>query len=270
MRKAMVGVGLAAALFVIAPAAFATTYYGPSFSLPTAITPGSNINIVLSTASGSTFTAAPSGSNTPCVGTCTYTLRSCTDPTQFYVAIHEITVTDPSGNEYMLGSAATSGVYWPANQGGGEPNSGPTHNHANELNITVGQTDTVVFGTGAGGMSFASENYHTTAPFTAVADTAGSYYWWTVAGNSWGSNLRLDQNPTITPTTTHGTYILDIEGVAVCGGTTTQVSAIVFFDAPISVITPEFGASVIAVAGIAFVLMMLVRRNQLSRKVSAV
>lgn len=263
MKIALVGVGLAAALFVIAPAAFATTYYGPSFTLPSAISPGSNINIVLTTASGSTFTAPPSGSMVPCVGTCTYLLQSCTDGSAFYVAIHEVTVTDPNGNQYMLGSASTSGLYWPLNQGG-NPSTGLA-GHANELNLTGTQSDLLTFGTGAGGSSFASENYYTTAPFTAVADTAGPYYWWTV-----GSNLRLDLNPSITPTLAHGIYTVDIEGVAVCGTTTQAIHAVVFFDTPVVVTTPEFGASAIAVAGVAFVLMMLVRRGQFSRKVSAI
>jgi hypothetical protein len=255
-----------------APAAFAL-YYGPSVTVPVAISPGANINIDLATVASSTFVAPPSGSNPPCTsGLCAYPLQSCTNPSAFYVSIHEITVTDPNGNQYMLGSATTSGVYWPANQGGGGSNSGPAKGQAKELNITVTQSDTLTFGTGAtgpSGASFASEDYHPVAPFTAVADTAGPYYWWTVAGNSYGSNLRLDQHSSITPTVTHGVYTLDVEGVAVCGKTTTAVKYIVFFDAPITVVTPEFGASIVAVAGAAFALMMLVRRSALGKRATA-
>jgi len=246
------------------PAAFAT-YYGPSITVPTAISPGANININLATVASSTFVTPPAGSGPPCTsGLCAYPLQSCTNPSAFYVAIHEITVTDPKGNQYMLGSATTSGVYWPANQGGGGSNNGPAAGQANELNITTSQSDLLTFGTGAtgpSGASYASENYHTKAPFTATADTAGPYYWWTVAGNSYGSNLRLDQHSSITPTMTHGTYVLDVEGVAVCGITTTAIHYIVFFDAAIVVITPEFGASFVAVAGAAFALMMVMRRG---------
>ncbi|HEV2226685.1 MAG TPA: hypothetical protein VGR56_07780 [Nitrososphaerales archaeon] len=173
----------------------------------------------------------------------------------------------------MLGSATTSGLYWPANQGGGGSNNGPSLGQANELNITASQSDLIRFGTGqtgAGGASFTSENYHVGAPFTASSDTAGPYYWWTVAGNAYGSNLRLDQNPSITPTVTHGTYLLDIEGVAVCGNTTTAISHIVFFDAGIVVITPEFGSSTIAVAGVALLLLMAIRRGTFGKKLNTV
>ena len=259
---------------VSAPAAFAL-YYGPSVTVPVAISPGANINIDLATVASSTFVAPPSGSNPPCTtGLCAYPLQSCTNPSAFYVAIHEITVNDPNGNQYMLGSATTSGIYWPANQGGGDSNGGPktTPGHANELNITASQSDVLIFGTGAtgpSGASFASEDYHPGAPFTAVADTAGPYYWWTVAGNSYGSNLRLDQHLGITPTANHGIYTLDVEGVAVCGTKTTAVKYVLFFDAPITVVTPEFGASIVAVTGVAFGLLMLVRRSALGKRATA-
>ena len=169
---------MAVIMSLAAPAAFAT-YYGPSITVPSAISPGSNINIDLATVASSTFVAPPAGSGSPCVGgSCNYPLQSCMNPAQFYVAVHSVTVTDPNGNQYMLGSATTSGVYWPTNQGGGDGNSGPTAGHANELNITTSQSDVLTFGTGAtgsSGASFSSENYFTTAPFTAVADTAGPY-----------------------------------------------------------------------------------------------
>lgn len=247
----------------------AASYYGPSFSTPTAISPGSNINILLSTVSSSTFVAPPAGSNAPCsAGTCSYPLQSCTNPAAFYIAIHSIVVTDPNGNQFKLGSATGSGLYWPANQGGGNSNNGPSGGVANELNITASQSDMLVFGTGAGGSTFASENYVTSAPFTAISNTAGPYYWWTVAGNQYGSNLRLDQNPSIMPTMTHGTYQVDIEGVAVCGTTTSSIHAVVFFDAGIIVVTPEFGASIVAVAAVAFLLVMLARQGIFGRKVN--
>lgn len=264
--------GLAFALVLASPATFAL-YYGPSFTAPTAISPGSDITITVTTVSSTSFVAPPAGSNPPCSGTCNYPLQSCTNAAQFYIAIHLITVQDPNGNQYMLGSATTSGLYWPANQGGGDSNNGPASGQANELNITGSQSDTISFGTGqtgVSGASFASENYHVASPFTATPDTAGPYYWWTVAGNSYGSNLRLDQHPSITPTVTHGTYLLDIEGVAVCGQNTTPIQRIVFFDAGIVVITPEFGSSAIAVAGVALLLLMAMRRGAFSSKLSTV
>jgi hypothetical protein len=76
----------------------------------------------------------------------------------------------------------------------------------------------------------------------------------------------LDQHPSITPTVTHGIYTIDIEGVAVCGTSATTIHAIVFFDAGIVVVTPEFGTSMVAVAGVAFALMMLARRGSFKPK----
>lgn len=272
LRAALVVATLAVVLsFGFGLPVVSAQYYGPSFTLPTAISPGSNIPIVLTTASSSTFVAPPSGSGASCTaGTCSYPLQACPDPAAFYISIHSVTVTDPSGNEYMLGSATTSGLYWPANQGGGGSNNGPATGQANELNITGTQSDTLIFGTGAGGQSFSSEDYVTSAPFTAVSDSAGAYYWWTVAGNSNGANLRLDQNTGIMPTEPHGQYTVDIEGVAVCGTSTTVVNFVVFFDTPVTVITPQFGGSIVAVAGVAFVLLMLARRGMFNKKLSTV
>jgi hypothetical protein len=247
-------------------------YYGPKVVVPTAIPPGADISIQISTTGSATFSQPPAGGNNPCTsGTCVWTFQSCADPSKFYVALHKVLVIDPKGNQYSLGSAAGVGIYWPANQGGGMSNSGPPSGTANELNITGSQTDTLSFGTGqtgASGASFASENYFTGAPFTAVADTAGPYYWWTVNGhNTNGGNLRLDQHTSIQPTLTKGTYTIDFEGVAVCGNNVNAfVSQVIFFDAAVVVVTPEFGLSGMLVAGFAFALAMLVKRGSFGRK----
>jgi hypothetical protein len=63
---------------------------------------------------------------------------------------------------------------------------------------------------------------------------------------------------------------LDVEGAAVCGNTTTAVSYTLFFDIVTVVTTPEFGSSAIAVAGVALLLMMAVRRGTFGKKLSTV
>jgi hypothetical protein len=192
------------------------------------------------------------------------------NPSAFYVAIHKLSVVDPNGNQYGLGSSKGTGLYWPANQGGGMTNGGVgSLKVASELNITVSQSDTIVFGaggTGPSGASYASEDYHTSAPFTAISDTAGPYYWWTIKGNAYGPNLRLDQNPLLNPTIIKGLYTVEIEGVAVCGQTTTAVHNILFFDAAVVITTPEFNISAVAVTGMAFLVLMLARRTSFGRK----
>lgn len=257
LRLALIFSAVALALSFAVPV-YATTYYGPSFTTPIAIPPGANINIVLTTGSCSTpgcYVALPQGSNAPCTtGTCTYPQQSCTNPSEFYYSVHEVTVTDPNGNEYMLGSATTSGLYWPASLGGsGGGTSVPPQ--ADALNVTVGDSFNLVFGTGAGGQSFTSVLGN---PPNDVSP-AGPYYWWTVAGNTYGSNLRLDQNPSITPTMAHGAYQIDIEGVVVCNGVVGQSGTVeLFFDAGTVVTTPEFGLGmglVVAVGLVGFVLL---------------
>lgn len=236
----------------------ATTYYGPSFSTPVSIAPGGTINIVLTTGSGSAAVPLPQGSSTPCSGTCTYPNDYWTNATvggigNCFYSIHEVTVTDPDGNEFMLGSAVTSGLYWSAALGGG--GSG-THYppQAAALNVTNTDYFTIPFATGAGGFSFTS-----VLPNPPNPVTAGPYYWWTVAGSVYGANIRLDQNLTINPTLIQGTYVVDIEGNIVCPtGAVTPFSSYLFFDSGIVVTTPQFpiGSAVVAATGLAALLLV--------------
>jgi hypothetical protein len=260
------------------PAVSAAGYYGPSFTTPTAIAPGGVINIGLSTIDASYFVSPPSGSGAACTsGVCSYPLEACPDTGSFYFSIHEISVTDPNGNQYMLGSAHTSGLFWPAALGGpaetgpgsypSSPSTAP-YPPADALNITVGDSFTLPFGAGLGGFTFASSLGN---PPNDVSP-AGPYYWWTVEGNTYGANLRLDQNPSINPTLTHGSYVVDIEGESVCGTSSVVFSdspinaQIIFSDSPITVTTPQFGGSIVIVAGAAFVLLMLARQGAFGKK----
>ena len=241
----------------------ATTYYGPSFVTPTGISPGGVINIVLTTGSGSSIVPLPQGSDTPCSGTCSYPQLVWTVPTGCFYSIHEVTVADPDGNEYMLGSSATSGLYWSSTFGG---SGSGTHYppQAAALNVTVGDTFTIPFATGAGGFSFTSVlgNPPNTVP-------AGPYYWWTVAGPNWGavsgggSNLRLDTTgSSINPTLIHGTYTVDLEGVVACpSGSTTTFTSILFFDSGIIVTTPQFPVSAALVTASGLAVLLLLKRK---------
>jgi hypothetical protein len=170
--------------------------------------------------------------------------------------VHEVTVTDPNGNEYMLGSAVTSGLYWPSVLGGGgSETSFPPQ--AAALNVTVGDSFTIPFAAGAGGFSFTSVLGN---PPNDVSP-AGPYYWWTVAGNAYGSNLRLDQNPSINPTLIHGTYIVDIEGVVACPTGSSTFTSILFFDSGVTVTTPMFPVSVGIVAASGLAVLLLLKRK---------
>ena len=275
LRLALVITALAVMMSLALPAAGATTYYGPSFISPASIAPGSTINMVVTTASGSTWTTLPQGSahsSFPFPGctydsntntwACSFPQQSCTSSSNFYYSIHEITVTDPNNNVFMLGSATTSGLYWPASLGG---SGSGTHvpPQADALNVTIGDSFTIPFGTGAGGFSFTSLLGN---PPNDVSP-AGPYYWWTVAGSAYGSNLRLDQHPSIVPTSIHGTYQVDIEGVIVCGSSSSSATIQLFFDDGFNVTTPEFGTSVVAVVGVAFILLVLARQGILGKRV---
>jgi len=239
--------------------AFATTYYGPSFSMPVAVPPGSTINIVLSTASGPSPIALPQGSSTPCSGTCSYPQQAWTTSTSCFVSIHEVTVTDPNGNEFMLGSATTSGLYWPAAFGG---SGSGTHvpPQAPALNFTVGDTFTLPFGVGTEGYTFnsvLSSTYNT--------NPEGPYYWWVAVvapGNPNGYTVgaRLDQT-NINPTLIHGTYTVDIEGVVACPGSDSTFKNVLFFDSGTIVTTPEFGAGIAAATVIALVGLLVLRKK---------
>ncbi|MEM3638093.1 MAG: hypothetical protein QXX17_03340 [Conexivisphaerales archaeon] len=231
--------------------AFATTYYGPSFTVPTAISPGSTINIVISTGSNSSFVAPPAGSDPPCnKGVCVYPLQACTNSSDFYYIIHQVTVTDPKGNEYMLGSNVTSGL--------GVAGGTGVPPHAPLLNVTIGDSFTLPFGQGVGGFSYTTVLSTSLNP--SQQNPEGPYYWWTVAGNQYGSNLRLDQNPSINPTLIQGTYTIDLEGWVVCGPSLTQTTYVLFFDAGIIVTTPQFASGMAFAVAVGLLLVLATRR----------
>ena len=252
----LAGIGFLVALGVPV-AALATTYYGPSFVTPTGIAPGGTINITLTTTSSGSFVALPQGSDSPCSGTCNYPQQVWTAPTGCFYLVHQVTVTDPNGNQYMLGSATSSGLFWPAAFGGsGSGTSVPPQ--ADALNVTVGDSFTIPFSTGAGGFSFTSVLGN---PPNDVSP-AGPYYWWTVAGNQYGSNLRLDQNTGINPTGLSGTYEVDIEGVVACPTGSTTFTSTLFFDSGIVVTTPQFPLSVALVTVTTFAALLVLRKTR--------
>ena len=165
-------------------------------------------------------------------------------------------------HEYMLGSAATSGLYWPAALGGsGSGTSVPPQ--ADALNVTIGDSFTLVFGQGAGGQTFTSVLGN---PPNDVSP-AGPYYWWTTAGNTYGSNLRLDQHASINPTSTHGTYTVDIEGAVECGnGAFFDQGFLLFFDSGIVVTTPQFPLGFGMAAAVALIGMVFIKRRSFAPK----
>jgi hypothetical protein len=148
----------------------------------------------------------------------------------------------------MLGSNVTSGLYWPAALGGGGSGTSVPPQAA-ALNVTTGDSFTIPFATGAGGFSFPSFSL------------AGPYYWWTVAGNQYGSNVRLDQNLSINPTVIHGTYVVDIEGIVVCPTSTAPFATQLFFDSPMTVITPQFPVAVGIVTASGLAALLLLKRK---------
>ncbi len=250
---------------IYATPAYATTYFGPSFQV-TSTSPGGNVYLTVSTASSSTFVKPPSGSDAQCQSgqTCSFPLQACTDPTQFYYSIHQITMTDPNGNSYLLGSSVTSGVYWPNILGGPAPGpntlplSDGIGNQADALNVTIGDSFVLPFGAGAGGFSFSTSL--PSPPQTHAPE--GPYYWWTVAGNVNGANLRLDQNPSINPTTVQGIYEADVEGVVVCGsGVFFDQGIQLFFDAPHQFTVPQFSGPLMALVAVGLAAVTLLRRK---------
>lgn len=229
--------------------AFATTYYGPEFSAPVSVAPGSAINIVLTTGSGS-ITPLPQGGKPVCTGTCAYPQQSWTVPTGCFYSVHKVTVDTPAGAEYMLGSSTTSGMYWPASLGGsGSGTSVPPQ--ADALNVTVGDSFTIPFAAGAGGFSFSSVLGN---PPNDVS-TAGPYYWW-----SGGQRLDLTS---VNPTTAHGTYTVDIEGAVVCPTGSTTFTSQLFFDSGIIITTPQFGLGIGLVVLMGVGGLLLVRKRSL-------
>lgn len=250
---------------IYATPAFATTYFGPSFQV-TSTSPGGPVFLTVSTASSSTFVKPPSGSDALCPSgtTCSFPLEACTDPTSFYYSIHEITMTDPNGNSYMLGSSATSGMYWPHALGGpiAGPNTLPLSdgvgNQGDALNVTLGDSFVLPFGTGAGGFTFST--ILPSPPQTHAPQ--GPFYWWTTAGNINGANLRLDQHPGINPTTAAGSYVADVEGVVNCGaGVFFDQGIKLFFDAGHSFTVPQFSGPLLAVVAVGLAALTLLRKS---------
>ena len=244
----------------------AAAYYGPSFQTPVSIVPGGSVNIVLGTGSGATIVPLPGTGGSYCTPgvsggtqTCIYPQQSWGSATSCFYSVHSVTVTDPSGNGYMLGSSATSGLNFPKSLGGSAGTSPP---NGQAINITSGDTFTVPFGTGAGGFSYTSVLGNPPNPGYGAAaagpSSEGPYYWWTVAGNVYGSNLRLDQHTSITPTAEHGTYTIDVEGVVACPTGAATFSTKLFFDAPITFTTPQFPFSfaVVAISGLGLVFLL--------------
>jgi len=173
-------------------------------------------------------------------------------------------MTDPQGNSYMLGSSATSGMYWPAILGGPAPGpntlplSDGKGNQGDALNVTIGDTFVLPFAAGAGGFTFVTSLG--SPPQTHAPQ--GPFYWWTVAGNKFGANLRLDQHPTINPTTAAGVYVADVEGVVNCGtGVFFDQGVKIFFDNPSQFTVPQFAAPMAATVALAFLGMLLVRKR---------
>ncbi len=196
------------------------------------------------------------------------TFAACSDAKEIYFSIHSVTVTDPDGNGYALGSSVAPGLYWPNILGGPDPApdtlplSDGVGNLGDALNVTVGDAFTQPFGSGSGGFTFS-----TTLPSPPQTHAPeGPYYVWTLAGNAYGAGLRLDQHPGIKPTLTPGTYVAEVEGVVVCGPNSfTDGGTIVPFDLRLTVTigtpVPEFPGPVLALVAGSLVALALLRKH---------
>jgi hypothetical protein len=228
--------------------------------------------LAVSTASATTFVPPPSGSGVQCGSgeACSFPLQACTDPSQFYYSIHLITITDADGNGYELGSSAVSGMYWPTVLGGPVPGpdtlplSDGVGNQGDALNVTIGDTFVLPFGAGAGGFTFTTSLG--SPPQTHAPE--GPFYWWTEAGNVNGAGLRLDQHPSINPTTTSGTYVATVEGVAVCGvgvffdqGTQVPFRVNISFSTSPTITAPEFPLGMALLVALAVPTILLVKKK---------
>ena len=210
-------------LAAFVPLVFATTYYGPStYISPASVAPGGSVTMYLSSGSGTTVTNPPSGSsvcNPANPSTCIFVPQACTstDATNYY-QIFQATVTDPNNNEYMLGSATTSGL---SNPQIGRFTNSPGGPYAPAINVSLTDSPgSIPFGTGVGNFYALTSNLPN-PPNNVNSD--GPYYWWTAFNspsthNVWGDNLRLDTHTNITPTSVSGTYTYDLEGQVLCSG----------------------------------------------------
>lgn len=268
------GLLVVAGMLLVPGAAFAT-HYGEQFNLPASIAAGSPIDITLTTGTGAVV-SQPQGSSPLCTpsGTPThcgpYPITGWTSATACFYSVHEIAVKDPNGNVYVLGSAHTSGLYWPPSLGGPKsppelsPSSSSTKPFppADALNVTGGDTFTVPFAQGAGGFSFTSVLGN---PPNNVSPE-GPYYWWTAKPNVHGIGLRLDTtgssiNPTSVPSTPGHPYVVDIEGVDACPSSKVPVSHFLFFDAGITVGTPQFPFAMGLVVATGLGAMLFIRKR---------
>lgn len=242
------------------------TYYGPSFeAAPTSL--GGPAYITVSSTSGTSYVSPPSSSS-PCPSgqTCGYPLQACTDSATFFFSIHSITVTDPDGNVFELGSSVSPGMYWPNIYGGSLAGPFPLSDGllgstvGDALNVTIGDNFVLPFGTGAGGFAF-----HTSlgSPPQTHLSEEGPYYWWTMPGSVYGANKRLDLYPSINPTAIPGTYTVDIEGYAVCSSLVLFQSNNLFTEVSSSIPTPEFPAPLAAVVVASFLGFVLLNKRRL-------
>jgi len=248
---------------------FATTYYGPSFTIsPSSIAPGETVNILLSTTSGSSFSSPPGGgSNGPtgtCSGTegnCYFTLESCPSGEFDFYSIHQITVTDPDGNNYYLGGSSGYSLSWPVSLGGPESGGVSTQTTAEgfgpALNVSQSDSFSIPFGQGVGGFSFTSSLG--TNPSLGQVEPEGPYYWYAIH-----SSTPLP--PSFNPTTVQGTYSVDIEGAVVCGPISAETVtpftiAPIFFDGAVTFNTPQFAAGSAVAVAIGLVGLAFLRRK---------
>lgn len=269
-RLTVVLAAIAIVAMIAAPAAGATTFYGPSFQVtPSSITPGETVDIVLTTASSSTYGCVPGGGSiatgcdnaADCDGasaTCYFTIQQCnsTDPLQFYL-IHQIYVTAPNGESYYLGGATGYSLSWPIAFGGQPGDNTVASKLGPAINVSATDSFTIPFGEDVGGFTLTSSLGN---PPNNV-NPEGPYYWYAIhASTPIASNVN--------PTTSAGTYEVDIEGAAACGTTVTQFAIpAVFFDGRITFDTPQF-ATAVPVAGVAAIallgLVLLKRKNAIA------
>ncbi len=129
------------------------------------------------------------------------------------------------------------------------------------MNVTIGDSFVLPFGAGAGGDTFTTS----LGSPPQTHSPQGPYYWWTVAGNVFGNDLRLDQNPSINPTTFAGTYLADFEGTVICGqGVFFDQGIQVFFDQPSQFTVPQFSGPAMAAVAVSFALLALTQRKKSS------
>ena len=82
------------------------------------------------------------------------------------------------------------------------------------------------------------------------------------AGNPNGYTAGTDAYGTsIIPTSVHGAYIVDVEGVVACPTGSTTFTSKLFFDAASTVTTPQFSAPLIAAVAVGLVALALMQKK---------